>query len=81
MPVVKAGEVEDARALNVQSDIEVIGLLVEKVAGVGPFIASGAVIGATQVGAGADALVGPALPLAVGIQAYRDHRWFLGRGA
>src|SRR5205085_10352754 len=48
--------------------VEVVGLLVEEVAGVGALVAAGAVVGAAQVSAGADALVGPALPEAVGVQ-------------
>ena len=63
VPVVVAGEVEDAGASDVERDVEVVGLLVEEVRRVGGVVAADAVVGAAHVGAHADALVGPAVPL------------------
>src|SRR5262249_20297952 len=74
-------EIQDAGAFDVEADVEVVGLLVEEVAGVGALVAAGAVVSAAQVGAGADPLVGPALPLAGGVPADPGLGRLLRRGA
>src|SRR5262249_27558972 len=61
----------DARPLDVEGDVEVVGLLVKEVAGVGALVAAGAVVGAAHVGPRPDPLVRPAVPLAVGVEAHR----------
>src|SRR5579875_868305 len=77
VPVVVAGEVEDAGAFEVKCNIEIVGLLVEEMAGVGAFVASPTIVGAAEVSSHADPMIGPALPLAVGVQTNRNHRWLL----
>ena len=67
VPVVVAGEIENAGALDVERDVVVVGQLIEEVGSVGPFVAASPVIRAAHVSASADALVGPALPHAVGV--------------
>lgn len=67
VPVVVADEVEDAGRFQVEGDVEIIGFLVEEVGGVGAFVAAAAVVGAAHVGALADSLVGPAVPLQIGV--------------
>src|SRR4051812_11985932 len=69
MPVVVAGEVEDAGPLQIERDVEIVRELEEKMAGVGALIPAGAVVGAAHIGAGADALVGPMIPGAIGVVA------------
>jgi hypothetical protein len=81
VPVVVAGEIQDAWALDVEGDVEVVGLLVEEVAGVGALVAAGAVVGAAHVRPRPNALVGPALPLAVGVEADGDDRRLVGHGS
>jgi hypothetical protein len=39
---------------------------------VGVLVVAGAIVGAAHVGAHANALVGPAIPLAIGVEADRD---------
>src|SRR5215471_1669500 len=72
VPMVVAGEVKNSRSLNVQRHILVLGQLVQKVTGVGSFISTTPIIRASHVGAHADALIGPALPLPVSIQTNRN---------
>src|SRR5437773_217586 len=55
VPVVVTGKVQEARALDVESDVEVVGLLVEKVAGVSGVVVTGAVGGAADGGSHAAA--------------------------
>ena len=69
VPMVVASEVEESRAGDVECDVFVFGELIEEMAGVGAFVAAAAVISAAHVGAHADALIRPAVPLAVGIEA------------
>src|SRR5262249_31675080 len=80
MPVVVASEVEDSRPLDVKGNVEVVGLLVQEVAGVGPLVAPRAVVGAAHVRPRTDPLVSPAVPLAVRVKADRDYRRLLGHG-
>ena len=63
VPVVVAGEVQDAAASDVERDVEVVGRSGRGSAGVGRAVAAVAVVGAAHVGAHADALLGPAVPL------------------
>ncbi len=81
VPVIVAREVEDAGILNIERDVEIVGELVEEMAGIGAFVAAGAVVGASHVGAGADALIGPAVPGAVGVVADGDDGRIGGFGA
>src|SRR5207302_4255119 len=81
VPVIVAREVEDARALEVERDVEIVGELEEEMAGIGAFVAAAAVISASHVGAGADVLIGPAVPGAVGVVADGDDGWIGGFGA
>src|SRR6516162_9343925 len=74
MPMVVAGEIKNSRSLNVQRHIPVLGQLVEKVTGVCAFISAAAIIRAAHVGAHANALVWPAVPLSVSIQTDRNDR-------
>ena len=50
VPVVVTREVEYARSLHIECDVEVVGLLIKEVARIGPFVAAGAVVGAAHVG-------------------------------
>ena len=74
VPVVVADEVEDAGRFDVQRDIEIVGLLIQEVGSVGALVAAAPVVGAAHVGPGADALIGPPLPLAIGVGANGDRR-------
>src|SRR5665213_2615748 len=74
VPVVIADEIENAGRLHIQRDIEIVGILIEEVRRVRALVASSAIVGAAHVSARADALVGPALPLAVGIHASWNYR-------
>src|SRR5262249_42972684 len=58
-----------ALALDVEGDVPVVGELVEKVRGVRHLVAAAAVIGRAHIGAHADALARPELPLAIGVVA------------
>ena len=78
VPVVVSGEVEDARAGHVKSDVVVIRQLVEKVAGVSGFVSASAIVRAGHVRADADSEVGPAFPHRVSILADGDKRRFAG---
>src|SRR5258708_2030917 len=73
VPVVVAREGEDAGALDVERHVELVGFLVEEVAGVGGLVAALAVVGAAHIGAGADPLQRPLVPATVGVEADRDH--------
>jgi hypothetical protein len=48
VPVLIAGEVDHARPFGIESDVEVVALLVEEVAGVGGLVAPAAVVGAAM---------------------------------
>jgi hypothetical protein len=72
VPVVIADEIDLARAFDIQGDVAVLTQLIQEVRGIGPFVAARAIIGAAHVGADANALVGPAIPHAVGVQAHGD---------
>lgn len=72
VPMVVAGEVEDTGAGDVEGDVLVVVELIKEMAGVRAFVAACAVVGAPHVGAHADALQGPVLPLAIGVEAYWD---------
>jgi hypothetical protein len=74
MPVVVSREVEDARALHIERDIEIAGELVEEVTGIGTFIAPAAIIGAAHVSARYDPLIGPSFPQPVRIEPDWDDR-------
>ena len=78
VPVVGTHESKDAGPFDIEANVEVIGLLVKKVAGIGALVAAGAVIGAAQIRPRADPLVRPALPLAVGVQPDRKLRRLFG---
>ena len=72
VPVVVARKVQYPRALHVQRHIEVVSQLIEEVRRIG--IAAGAIIGAAHVGALAEALVRPAIPHDISVNAHRNHR-------
>src|SRR4051812_18700107 len=68
VPMVISDEGENARALDIESDIFVLGKLIKEVTGIGAFISAAAVIGATHVGPSSNSLEGPAVPLAGRLQ-------------
>src|SRR5260370_32465667 len=70
--MVVAREVEHARPLNIESEVSVLGKLIEKMACVGALVAAAPVISAAQVSARSEALIGPAFPLAISIPTNRD---------
>ena len=76
VPMVVAREIHDPGTGDVEGDILVVGELVEEMTGVSAFVAAGAIVGAAHVGAHAEALDGPMLPLAIGVEADGDRRWF-----
>src|SRR3954468_23703291 len=78
VPVIVAREIENARAFHIQGHVVVIGELIEKVAGVGAAISTGAIVRAAHVSARAEALQWPFFPLAVGIKADWNHRRLVG---
>src|ERR1019366_5675668 len=69
VPVVVADEVDLAGALDIEGDVAVFAQLIQEVRGIGPFVAARAIVGAAHVGADADALIRPAIPHAVRVQA------------
>ena len=76
VPMVVASEVEDSRAGDVECDVFVFGELIEEMAGVGAFVSAAAIVGAAHVSASADALIRPAVPLAIGIEDKGNHGRF-----
>ena len=78
MPVIVTGEVKDAGCFHVECHVEIIRQLKEKMARIRSFIAAAPVIRAAHVRPRADPLIGPAIPLPVGIQTNRNHRRFRG---
>src|SRR5689334_22231056 len=66
--MVVAREIENPLPRHVERDVVVVGELVEKMAGIGAFIAAAAVVSAAHVGANADPLVWPVFPLPVGVE-------------
>jgi hypothetical protein len=79
VPVVVPDEIEDARAGDIERDVEIIAELIQVMRGVRRLVASAAVVGAAHVGPGADPLVRPSLPLEVGIRSDRDDGRLRGR--
>ncbi len=77
VPVVRSDEIQYARALDIQADVEIIRRLVQKVAGVRALVAARAVIRAAHIRPRPDTLVRPPLPLPVRIQSNRNNRRFL----
>src|SRR5580765_7612951 len=69
VPMIVSDEIENARAGDVQRHVFVFRKLIEEMAGIGAFVATAAVISAAHVGAHADALIRPALPLAISVKA------------
>ena len=78
MPMIVAREIENASPFHVERDVEVVGKLVKEMAGVRPFVATATVIRAAHVSAHADSLLRPSIPHAIGIQADRRGRQFIG---
>ncbi len=78
--MVETDEVEDPRAFDVERDIFVLGKLKQKVAGVCSLVSAAPVVSAAHVGARADALLGPAIPKAIGIQTDGNRRWLRRSG-
>ena len=72
MPMVVAGEVKNAGACNIECDIEIVGGLIKEMAGVSAFVAAATVVSAPHVGADANALLWPKVPLAIGVEADRN---------
>ena len=63
---------------HVEGDVEIIGKLVEKMAGIGGFIAAPAVVGAAHVSSDSQSLHRPAVPLTIRIESDRHHGRFGG---
>ena len=78
MPVVVAGEIEDALARDIERHVEVIRQLEQEMAGVGCLIPPGTVVGASHVGARPYPLLGPPVPHPVAIQAHRNNGRLVG---
>src|SRR5688572_7021545 len=74
VPVIVACEVKNACALDIEGHVEVIRVLAEKMAGVGGLVCTASIVGATHVGAHADALLRPALPHSIRVKADWDYR-------
>ena len=72
VPVVITDERQHAWPLQIERDVGILRGLKEKVAGVGAEIAAAAVVGAPHIGPLPDALAGPMIPHAVGIQSDRQ---------
>ncbi len=81
VPVVIAGEAKLARRLEIERHVEVVGLLIQKCAGVGVAIAAGPVVGAAHIRPQSDSLDRPLIPLPHGIQTNRDFRQIISRAA
>ncbi len=80
MPVIVAGEVQDAMAGHVQRHVVIVCQLVQEMAGVRAFVAATSVLRAPHVSARTNALIGPAFPLPVGVES-DGNRWrFVGAG-
>ena len=80
MPMVIPREVEDARPLDIQRDVPVVGELVKEMAGVSAFVAAPAVVRAAHIRPCANPLVGLPFPQAIRIQTHRNDRRLLGSG-
>jgi len=74
VPVIVTGEAKHARAFDIERHVEVIGQLIEKMTRIRAFVATLPVVSAAHVSPDTNALVGPALPLPIGIQPDRDRR-------
>src|SRR5262245_50609735 len=68
MPMIVANEIENTRSSDIQRHVFVFCQLIEEMAGICAFVSAAPVISAAHVCARADALIRPALPLAIGIQ-------------
>ncbi len=79
VPMIVAGEVENARTFDIESDVEIVGDLVKEMAGVRPFVAAAPIVGAAHISPHPDPLLRPALPHAVGIQPHRRDRQLLAQ--
>ncbi|HIJ66152.1 MAG TPA: hypothetical protein HPP77_09405 [Candidatus Hydrogenedentes bacterium] len=74
VPVVVPSEIEDAWALDIEGYVEIIGLLVQEMAGVGALVSAGPVVGAAHIGSRAYANVGPSIPHTIRIQSHGNYR-------
>ncbi len=74
VPVVVADEIQLAGSFDIESDIKIVGELIEEVRGVGALVSSLAVVRTAHVGSGSDALVRPAVPKKIGIGPDGNHR-------
>ena len=81
VPMVVAREIKDSRAFNVDGYVKVVTELIEEVTGVSGVVAASAVVGASHIRPGADALVRPSFPKAICVEADRDDGRRLSRGA
>jgi hypothetical protein len=75
------GEVEYPRSLKVKRNVEIIGELVQEMAGVSTFIPASAIVGAAHIGPRPDALISPPIPHAIRIKAHWNHRRLAGQMA
>ena len=78
VPMIAPDEIENSQPGDIQRHVEIIGQLVQKMAGVGAFVSAAAIVGAPHVRPRADALIGPAVPESVSIKTHRNQRGLRG---
>ena len=72
VPVVETAEDQNARSLDIKGDVEIICDLIKKMTAVRAFVASIAVIRAAHIRAHPNALLRPAIPLAIRVETNRN---------
>ena len=69
VPMVATDKIQYPAPGYVQRDVEIVGELVEEMAGVGAFVPAAPIVSAPHVSPGADALLRPAVPETISVKA------------